>query len=101
MDIKLDVSKNVGLSIALAGMGGFAAGYALCHLFSKSLPSNSIAEEKKGDSDGKASVMESMPNTPRGSVNGTSAMQGSQNGPGSDLKMSLVVRSDLGLVQPL
>ena len=117
MDIKLGVSKNVGLSLALAGIGGFAAGYALCHFVYKSHASNVVAEAKagdsngkshasnvtaeakEGDSDGKASTMgamESMPTTPRGSVNG----QSSQNGPGSDLKMSLVVRSDLGLVQP-
>lgn len=91
MDIKLDVSKNVGLSLALAGIGGFAAGYALCHFISKSHAQ--AVRVEAGDSDGKASAMESMPTTPRGSVNGTSAAHGSHN-----LTMSLVVRSDLGLV---
>ena len=114
--IKLNVTKNVGLSLALAGIGGIAAGYALCHFVYKSHASSVTAEAKEGGSDGKLNAstvtaeakegdsdgkvsepfMESMPTTPRGSVNG----QSSQNGPGSDLRMSLVVRSDLGLVQP-
>ena len=49
-NIKLDVSRHVGVSLALAGIGGFTLGYAMCRFMTrqqsaKPTPSNSQDKE--------------------------------------------------------
>ncbi len=100
-NIKLDVSRNVGLSLALAGIGGFTLGFAVCrfvtrHPVVKEPLRASTSQDKETETRSQA-VPDSVPGTPRGS-SGASFHGWAQNGTSSDLRMAFAVRSDMDMV---
>ena len=99
--IKLDMGRNMGLSLALAGIGGFTVGFALCrfmtrHPVVKETPRASTSQDKETETRSQA-VPDSVPGTPRGS-SGASFHGWAQNGAGTDLRMAFAVRSDMEMV---